>query len=203
MLCLQSTYEKRKNTVPHLSALEFYWWWKLQNGNTPLYAGFMNWFIKDTLPLQRIAYMEPIPRSPTNNDVVRETMIQSLTVVEEMGQDHALVTYDLAVALKAYSIQALESPTFDKLLIMLGNFHIESAFYGAVRTMINESGIEFILSEADILVGGSMVGFIKGKFYNRCTGIHKLLANVLEQKLYKCFLPNVDDEVIQPLHQVD
>ena len=42
----------------------------------------------------------------------------------------------------------------------LGNFQIELAFYGAVGTFINESGIELILTEADILAEGSMMGFI-------------------------------------------
>ena len=72
--------------------------------------------------------MDPIPKSPTNNDVVRETMVRTLNVAKETGQDYTVVTYDLAIALKAYSIQALEAPLFDKLLIMLGNFHIELAF---------------------------------------------------------------------------
>jgi hypothetical protein len=45
-----------------------------------------------------------------------------------------------------------------------------------------------------------MIGFIKGKFYNRCTRIHELLANVVEQKLYKRFVfetPKVDHDLFQ------
>lgn len=71
---------------------------------------------------------------------------------------------------------------------MLGNFHIELAFYGAIGTMIAESEMDFILTEAEILAEGSMVGFIKGKFYNRCTIIHEIVATVLEIKLYERFL---------------
>ena len=108
-------------------------------GNTPLYAGFMSKYIEDPLPPQRICYMDPLPRSLTNNDVVRETMICTLNVANETGQDYGIVTYDLQVALKAYSIQAIETPLFnqfDKLLVMLGHFHVELAFYGAVGTFI-------------------------------------------------------------------
>ena len=54
--------------------------------------------------------------------------------------------------------------------------------------MINDSGLEFILTEADVLAEGSIMGFIKGKFYNRCTRIHEMVANVLEQKIYSRFL---------------
>ena len=46
--------------------------------------------------------MDPISRSPTNNDVVRETMIRTMNVTNEMGPEYGIVTYDLQVALKVY-----------------------------------------------------------------------------------------------------
>ena len=85
---------------------------------------------------------------------------------------------------------------------MLGNFHIELSFFGAVGTFINESGIEFILTEADILAEGSVMGFIKGEFYNRCSHIHELLANVLELKLYEHFSRDIHEEDYHPFKQV-
>ncbi len=41
----------------------------------------------------------------------------------------------LLIALKAYSIQALQAPTFDKLIILLGNFHLELAFFWSNRNL--------------------------------------------------------------------
>ena len=66
--------------------------------------------------------------------------------VAETQQEYGIVTYDLAFAHKAYSIQALDAPLFHKLFIMLGNFHLELAFYGAVGTFLNESGAAYLLS---------------------------------------------------------
>ena len=43
----------------------------------------------------------------------------------ETHQEYGVVTYHLAVALKAYSIQTLDAPRFDKPLIVLGNLHLE------------------------------------------------------------------------------
>ena len=37
----------------------------------------------------------------------------------ETHQEYGVVTYDLAVVLKAYSIQTIDAPPFDKLIIML------------------------------------------------------------------------------------
>ena len=97
-------------------------------------------------------------------------------------------------SLKAYSIQQIEAPLFDNLLIMLGNFHNELAFYGAVGTYLNECGIEFILSEASVLAEGSMMMFMKGKSYNRCVRIHEILATALEQKLFDKFKQSLSAE---------
>ena len=77
--------------------------------------------------------------------------------------EYRVVTYDLAVAHKAHSIQTLDAPRFDKLLIMLGNFHLELAIYGVIGTFINESGAEYRLTESGILAEGSLVSFTRGK----------------------------------------
>ena len=92
--------------------------------------------------------MDPIFSSPTKNEVVKETLVQTLRCGSAIGQKYMIVSYDLAIALKAYSIQKLESPMFDDVLILLGNFHIELAFFGAIGTFIDETGLTDILVEA-------------------------------------------------------
>ena len=184
----------------NLKLLDFFWFWLSQRKEIPLHAGFISLYMEDFLPIHRVACMDTICRSPTDNAVVRETMIRSMNVAEETGQEFSIVTYDLAVAQKAYAIQALEAPRFDNLLGLLGNFHIELAFYGAIGTFINESGIEYILHEAGILAEGSVVGFLKGKFYNRCTRIQGLLTNVLERKLYNLFLSQILSDELEKLN---
>ena len=64
-----------------------------------------------------------------------------------MKQKYAIVIYDLAVEHKIYCIQAVQAPKFDNLIILLGNLHIESAFFGAVGTYIADSGVEHLLTE--------------------------------------------------------
>ena len=93
--------EHQENSKPNevkQGSSDMYWLWKLQSGNTPLHAGFMSRYYTDQLPFQRICYMDPILQSPTNNHVVRETMVRSLNIAEETNQKYAVVTYDLAIA---------------------------------------------------------------------------------------------------------
>ena len=89
-------------------------------------------------------------------------------------------------------MQALDAPLFDKLLIMLGNFHLELAFYGA----------EYLLSESGILAEGSPSRFIHSKFYNRCVRIHDILALVMEMKLYASFLSTLPHDMRDAIEEI-
>ena len=104
--------------------IDFVWFVMSCHERLPLFNGFYSQVINDPLPLTVIAYMDPISQPPTRNDVVLETMNRSLKVADETGMPYHTVTYDLAVATKAFSIQALKAPLFDRLIILLGHFHI-------------------------------------------------------------------------------
>lgn len=114
--------------------IDFIWLVKSCVEKLPLSNGYYSLFVRDTLPKTVIAYMDPISQPPTRNDVVQETMVRSMKVAAENKQKYAIVSYDLAVALKAFSIQSLKSPDFDNLIILLGVFHIELALFGALGT---------------------------------------------------------------------
>lgn len=66
--------------------------------------------------------------SPTSDAVVKKTLETALTIAEECSQEYIIVTYDLAIACKAYKIQADQAPAFDRILITLGSFHNELSF---------------------------------------------------------------------------
>ena len=71
---------------------------------------------------------------------------------------------------------------------------MELAFFGAIGTFLNGSGIEIVLVESGVLAEGSLVGFIKGKFYNRCQRIDELTAIVLERLLFQRFTDDLSVE---------
>ena len=67
------------------------------------------------------------------------------------------------------------------------------AYFGAIGTFLAYSGVEYLLTESGVLAEGSLTGFIKGKFYNRCTRLHQILAVVMEQALFSKFLELMKD----------
>ena len=182
--------------------LDFVWLLQSFTQKLSLFTGFFSQFVEDSLPQTVITYMDPIAQPPTRNDVERETMVRSVKDAEETSQGYTVITYDLAVALNAYSIQALQYPTFDKVIILLGNFHLELAFFGALGTFLADSGVEYLLTEAGVLAEGSLAGFMKGKFYNRCTRVHQILAAVMERALFSKFLEVREDAEKSLAHEV-
>lgn len=90
------------------------------------------WFSEreiDTNPLQSIGYLPNINMSPTNDAVVQKTLKMSMDIADECQQDHIVVTYDLAIAAKAYKIQSDMSPKFDRVFINLGAFHTQLSYF--------------------------------------------------------------------------
>lgn len=85
--------------------------------------------IIDLNPVQKIGYLPNINISPTSDAAVHKTLEIALKIADECGQKYIVVTYDLAIASKAYRIQADVAPAFDRVFISLGAFHIQLSFF--------------------------------------------------------------------------
>lgn len=83
----------------------------------------------DANPMQKIGYLPSLNMSPTSDAVVKKTLETALAIADECSQEYIVVTYDLAIACKAYKIQADQAPDFDRIFITLGSFHIELSFF--------------------------------------------------------------------------
>lgn len=101
-------------------------------------AGSKRWFAWncertiDENPEQLIGYLPNINQSPTSDAVVQKTLNIAKDIAEECGQRNIIVTYDLAIASKAYRIQANLSPAFDNVFINLGSFHVQMSFFKVI-----------------------------------------------------------------------
>ena len=76
------------------------------------------------------------PPPPKKNQPVSNINISSgrdneeiVRIASEGQKEKISVTYDLAIAKVAMQIQAEEKPTFDKIFISLGSFHLEMDFF--------------------------------------------------------------------------
>ena len=78
---------------------------------------------------QKVQYLPQTNQSPTNHSVVAETLCRSLQIAQEARKNSIVVTYDLAIAKIVMQIQKEEFPVYDNILIALGSFHIEMAYF--------------------------------------------------------------------------
>lgn len=85
--------------------------------------------ILDQNPIQKIGYLPNMNMSPTSDSVVLKTLEIAQNIAKECKQRNIIVTFDLAIACKAFKIQATMSPKFDNLFINMGAFHTEMAFF--------------------------------------------------------------------------
>ena len=134
---------------------------------TPMWAGWNSLITEDQIPPQKIAYVDNLNLPPTRIDVIAETLRISQRVAQECDEQYAVVHYDLAVAKPAMQIQQQEDPEYSNVFICFGPFHIEMVYFGVLGYFLDGSGGPEILTETEVLMPGSMNGFLKGKHYNR------------------------------------
>ena len=70
---------------------------------------------------------------------------QSLAASKEVGQEYAIVTFDLAVAKKAYALVWLYPEKFSKVIVRMGVFHTICSLFGTLGKMMKGSGIAEII----------------------------------------------------------
>lgn len=84
---------------------------------------------KDLNPMQKIGYLPNINMAPTSDAVVKKTLEIAQEVAKDCEQQFIIVTFDLAIASKAYKIKNDSSPSFDNIFINLGDFHTELSYF--------------------------------------------------------------------------
>jgi len=175
--------------------LDFFWMVTHTLGmeSIPMWTGFNAWNYVDHLPKQVVLYMPNIDRSPTNNDVVAETLSITQKCAQECGQPYGVVTYDLDVGNRAIKIQVTERPRFDNIFIMFGAFHLQMCLFKAIGKVIKESGMADMLVEAEVLAPGSLNGIIECKNFNRCKRLHPMLALAFETLHFHQFCSTYHD----------
>ena len=162
-----------------------------EDKTTPMWVGWNAMLIPRDNFTQSIFYLPQINQSPTSYSVVLETLRRSSKIAKECNKSAIVVTYDLAIAKIAMSIQAEQSPALDNVFVALGSFHIEMAFFSACGKVIAESGGPHFLNECGILKPGSLKGFISGKHYNRCKRFHDYLSLAMELLHFQSYLSKI------------
>ncbi|MES9879418.1 MAG: hypothetical protein ABW185_00870 [Sedimenticola sp.] len=131
--------------------------------------------------------MAPVNHPITENATVQHVLKLSQAASKEVGQQHTIVTFDLAVARKAYSIIWQNPEMYSDVFVRMGIFHTTCSYLGALGKHMKGSGFEEIVIESGICASGSINKVITGKHYNRALRVHKTLLEGLERQLLQAF----------------
>ena len=134
-----------------------------------------------------VEYLAPLNELINENSTVQYILKQSLAASHEVGQEYAIVTFDLAVAKKAYALVWQYYEKFSKVILRMGVFHTICSLFGTLGKMTKGSGLSEIIIESGICANGSLDRVMNGKHFNRAVRIHKLVLEALERLLFMRF----------------
>ncbi|KAK3106630.1 hypothetical protein FSP39_024006 [Pinctada imbricata] len=156
-------------------------WWSLTCGKDQSESG--------------VEYMPPLLHPITENATVQKILELSQNASEQLGQKSTIITFDLAVAKKAYSILWQNHVKFDNIIIRMGAFHTICALFHALGKHIRGSGFSEIIIDAGICASGSVERVLLGKHYNRALRVHRIILEALERLLIKRYIEQEETDI--------
>ena len=114
--------------------------------------------------------------------------MQSVAIADSLELDNLILVMDQAIYSKAQQIRWQKDSFKERLVIRLGDFHTAMAYLGTIGKRFQDSGLEDILIEADIVAPGCIKGILSGHHYNRSIRANKMMYEALVRLRWKTFL---------------
>ena len=159
----------------------------------PAWSGFISMTGKVPESLTTISYYPVVPFPITLYSTIQECLRISEVATTEVGQKYVITTFDLGACMLALPLIWKYPVKYKSHIILLGSFHIISAYFKGVGKKIKASGLADILIEAGISTA-SLEGIETGKNYERCLKWHKVFLEALERLLLHKYLCDNENE---------
>ena len=132
----------------------------LENQSIPSWSGFHSILFPDIPRADNIGYCPLIEGSSTDFSTIYTVLKHARAISAIVGQTDTIITFDLAIYIKAKQLQWRFSAEFSKVVVRVGGFHIALNY----------------------------LALMKGKAYNRGVRAHKLLMEAFFRLLWQAFL---------------
>ena len=142
----------------------------------PSWSGFNTLLTPCATVTTSIGYCPMINGPSTDYSTVYTVLKTVQKMVTAVGQSDCVITFDLAIYMKAKEIQWRLAEEFKETVIRMGGFHIVLNFLAVIGKMYDNSGLEDLLIESDVYASGTASHLLKGKQYNRGVRAHKLVS---------------------------
>ena len=127
-----------------------------------------------------------IRESPSELSTIYTSLIRLVQLAADLGQDHILVTADLAIYSKAQQIMwSKPLPLQGKITMRLGGMHITMAYLASIGKLYGDGGLFDILTESDVYAEGTARQMLQGKQLARGVRSIKLASEALFRLFWK------------------
>ena len=154
----------------------------------PSWSGFNSILYPDSPSVSKIGYCPMIEGSSTELSTVYTVMKHAQKICASLGQLNTVITFDLAIYVKAKQIQLKFPEEFTDTVIRLGGFHIALNFLSLLGKKFCSSGLEDLLIESGVYAAGTTSALMKGKSFNRGIRAHKLAMEALFRLKWNAFI---------------
>ena len=135
-----------------------------------------------------IGYCPLIEGSSTDFSTIYIVLKHAQAISAIVGQTDTIITFDLAIYIKAKQLQWRFSAEFSKVVVRVGGFHIALNYLALMGEKYASSGLDDLLVESGVYGAGAVSALMKGKAYNRGVRAHKLLMEAFFRLLWQVFL---------------
>ena len=180
--------------------------------NIPAWGGFNSLVTTRVVPKARIRYLPFVSGPPSDYSTIYTSLLKLASLAGALGQDHILVTADMAIYSKAQQILWTEpDPLSGKVTMRLGGMHLTMAFIASIGKLFGDGGLHHILTASDVYADGTTSSMLQGKQYDRgLRGIrlvHEALSHFFlssaESFAAKNGLPWFDDSTRHLIKELD
>lgn len=153
----------------------------------PGWSAFNAQMSSEIAPRTMIGYCPMIHGSSTEYSTIYTVLKTIQNMMSCLNQKNSVITFDLAIYMKAKEIQLRCADEFKHLVIRMGGFHIALNFLSVIGKKFQESGLEDLLIESELYGSNTTLALLKGKSYNRGVRAHKLIMEALMRLQWQAF----------------
>ena len=134
-----------------------------------------------------IGYCPMMQANSVEFSTIFTIMKQAQAMTASLGQASTVITFDLAIYIKAKQIQWKHPEEFSNTVIRLGGFHIALNYLSLLGKKYMNSGIQDMLVESGVYGEGTAEALLRGDSYNRGVRAHKISLEALFRLMWNEF----------------
>jgi hypothetical protein len=165
-----------------------------ETSQVPAWSGFNALVSDGEIPQTRILYLPFINAPPSDFSTIYTTLLKLVETATALGQEHILVTADLAIYSKAVQILWTEpDPLAGRVTMRLGGMHLTMSFMASIGKLFSDGGLHNMLTDSEVYAAASVTLMLQGKQYAR--GLRGI--RLVHEALFHLFLSGAESFAVK------